>query len=81
MYIYIHLCSEAVLQRCSPRKMLYKHEANPQENNNAEESSQKNRFAIKITPTDRYAAQNLQHICRISSSASACQKILKYINY
>ena len=34
------MCSEAVLQTCSPRKMLCKHEANPQENNHAEMRSQ-----------------------------------------
>ena len=39
---------EAALQRCSPRKTLYKYEANPQENNRAEARSQQSRFAALL---------------------------------
>ena len=39
------MCSEAVLQRSSPRMMLCKHEANPQEDNHAEVRLQQSHFA------------------------------------
>ena len=42
------LHSEAVLQRCSPRNMLRKHEANPQENKNAQAQCQQSRFGTLL---------------------------------
>ena len=43
----LRACLEAVLWKCSPRKVLYKHEANSQENNHAEVSSQQSRFETR----------------------------------
>ena len=48
VYKINYICSEAVLQRCSARKMLCKHEANPQENNIAEAQPQKAALQLYI---------------------------------
>ena len=42
------MCSEAVLQRCSPRKMIYKHEANSHEACHTEAPSQQSRFSTLL---------------------------------
>ena len=51
--LYKYLYSEAVLQKCSPRKMLCKHEANPQESSHAEVQSQQSRFATLLKSNPR----------------------------
>ena len=70
--------------------MLPKHEANPQENNNAEASTQQNRFATLLKSHPR--TETPQKICSTSAehpspgehfwgTASACQNNFKYLNY
>ena len=74
-----------VLQRCSRRKMLRKHEANPQENN-AEARRQQSRFAtlLKSHPhTDmrpKICSTSAEHPPlgeHLWGTASACQKNFK----
>ena len=45
--VFVCVCLEAVLCKCSARKVLYKHEANSQENNHAEVSSQQSHFETR----------------------------------
>ena len=51
---------EAFLQRCSPRKMLCKHEADPQENKNAEGPSKQSLFATFLKSHQRTDAPKLR---------------------
>ena len=59
------MCSEAVLQRCSPRNMHHKHKANPQDSSHAEALSQQSRLdsLLKSKPraSSRKSAAHLQN--------------------
>ena len=91
-----YLCSEAALQRCSPRKTLYKYKTNAQENNRTEVQSQQSRFAtlLKSHPrTDvppRIQSTPAEHLSlreHLWETALVCQnsfkryKLLKVIIY
>ena len=80
------MCSEAVLQRCSPRKVLRKHEAIPLENNNAEARSQQSRLTalLKSHPRTDTPPKNRSTSAEhpppeehLWGTASACQKNFK----
>ena len=80
------MCSEAVLQKCSPRKMLRKHEANLQESNHAEERSQQSCFPTLLKPHPgidgprRNRGKPAEHLSpaeHLWGSGSICQKSFK----
>ena len=88
--MYNFLCSEAVLQRCSPTKTLYKYEVNTRKNERAEARSQQSRFVtllkshpcidapprIYITPTKHlFPGEHLWE------TAPVCQNSFKDLNY
>ena len=78
-----YLCSEAVLQRCSPIKMLCKPTVEQQYRTAISTKALYN-FS-EITPTHRCTAENLQHICRTPSSRRTplwhVKRILRDLNY
>ena len=77
------------LQSCSPRNMLRKHEANPQENKNAQAQCQQNHFGTllkshprKDTPPKIQSAST-EHPPpgeQFQRTASACPKKFKRLN-
>ena len=82
----MYLCSEAALQRCSPRKTLHINETNPQKNNHAEARSQQGRFAtlLKSHPSIdaplRIQSTPAEHLSlgeHLWETAPVCQKSFK----
>ena len=65
-------------QRFSPRKTLYKYEANPQENNRAEARPQQSRFATLLKSHPRIQSTLAEHLGEhLWETAPVCQKSFK----